>query len=48
MVGWVGMGLSELVNLNVLRIFRVIRLLRAGAVEGTACCVQGRAGAIRR
>ena len=25
-----GMGLTEMVNLNVLRIFRVIRLLRAG------------------
>eukprot|EP00438_Fugacium_kawagutii_P009726 Skav210498 [mRNA] locus=scaffold601:313154:323906:+ [translate_table: standard] len=32
-IGWVGMGLSELVNLNVLRIFRVIRLLRAGGTE---------------
>ena len=30
MIGWVGMGLTELVNLSVLRIFRVIRLLRAG------------------
>ena len=30
MIGWLGMGLTELVNLNVLRIFRVIRLLRAG------------------
>lgn len=29
-IGWLGMGLTELVNLNVLRIFRVIRLLRAG------------------
>lgn len=31
------MGLSELVNLNVLRIFRVIRLLRAGARHRSAC-----------
>ena len=29
-IGWAGMALTEMVNLNVLRIFRVIRLLRAG------------------
>lgn len=29
-LGWVGMAITEFVNLNVLRIFRVIRLLRAG------------------
>lgn len=30
LVGWFGMALQEMVNLNVLRIFRVLRLLRAG------------------
>ncbi|CAK9023920.1 Voltage-dependent calcium channel type D subunit alpha-1 (DmCa1D) [Durusdinium trenchii] len=30
LIGWAGMALTEMVNLNVLRIFRVIRLLRAG------------------
>lgn len=30
LIGWFGMALSEMVNLNVLRIFRVLRLLRAG------------------
>lgn len=29
-VGWFGMALTEMVNLNVLRVFRVLRLLRAG------------------